>query len=372
MRQPGNRIALAAAGRVLHQVARAHGVGLGPLQQIAHDIELVIARPHLAALDAAFLVFFLDDLRIVLDYLGQRFPRQHLAPQVLGANATLAGNRRIAGATQMAAIEGQEPRALAGQLGAEAHFQIVHREMHRAAAELEQQLARVAIVLVLQHGVGHGLARVVVLQLEGRQRQAVDEQRKVERALRLVAAVAHLAGDAEDIGGEQRCRPVIARRRRMEVKLQRRRPVLDALAQHIHHTAAGDLALQAMQQLPCGAAGQRVGCDLELGQFLGLGRQPEAPQLAQVERHLAVVIMGMAFDVAGAAIGRRFLPARARRPAGEGGNDQAFQPGFTRVRRRHPRLPARPWFRLRQRVPLRPRLSRRRDRAPSRAHQFGR
>ena len=77
---------------------------------------------------------------------------------------------------------------------------VVHGEVDHAAAELEQQLARVAVALVLLDGVVDRLLGEAVLQLEGGDRQAVDEQAQVERELRLVAAVAELAGDAEAVG----------------------------------------------------------------------------------------------------------------------------------------------------------------------------
>ena len=75
---------------------------------------------------------------------------------------------------------------------------VVHGEVDHAAAELEQQLARVAVALVLLDGVLDGLLGQAVLELERRDRQAVDEERQIERMRRLVAAVAKLAGDAEN------------------------------------------------------------------------------------------------------------------------------------------------------------------------------
>ena len=59
---------------------------------------------------------------------------------------------------------------------AEPHLVVVHREVHDAAPELEQHLARVAVALVLLDRVLDGLLGQAVLQLEGGDRQAVDEQ----------------------------------------------------------------------------------------------------------------------------------------------------------------------------------------------------
>ena len=99
-------------------------------------------------------------------------------------------------------LKGRNQEALALQVRAEAHLVVVHGEMDDAAPELEQQFARVAVALVLLDRVLDRLLGQAVLQLEGGNRQAVDEQAQVEGELRLVAAVAQLAGDAEAVRGE--------------------------------------------------------------------------------------------------------------------------------------------------------------------------
>ena len=71
--------------------------------------------------------------------------------------------------------------------------------MGHAATELKQLLARVAVLLVLLDGVVHRLLGQAVLELEGEDRQAVDEQPDVQRPLGFVAAVAQLAGDGEAV-----------------------------------------------------------------------------------------------------------------------------------------------------------------------------
>ena len=84
-------------------------------------------------------------------------------------------------------------------MGAEAHVALVHREVGHAAAELEQLLAGVAVLLVLPDRVVHRLLGEAVLQLEREDRQAVDEEPDVQRPLRLVAAVAELPDDGEAV-----------------------------------------------------------------------------------------------------------------------------------------------------------------------------
>ena len=73
---------------------------------------------------------------------------------------------------------------------AEPHLVIVHGEVDHAAPELEEQLARVAVALVLLDRILDGLLGEAVLELERGDRQAVDEEAEIERELRLVAAVA--------------------------------------------------------------------------------------------------------------------------------------------------------------------------------------
>ena len=57
---------------------------------------------------------------------------------------------------------------------------VVHGKMNDAATELEEQLTRVAVALVLLDGVVHRLLGEAVLELEGGDGQAVDEQAQVE------------------------------------------------------------------------------------------------------------------------------------------------------------------------------------------------
>jgi len=72
--------------------------------------------------------------------------------------------------------------------------------------------------------------REAVLQLEGEDRQAVDEQADVERPLRVVTAVAKLADDGEAVLLEALLRLRVSGRRRAAEQLQMVRAVLDAVA----------------------------------------------------------------------------------------------------------------------------------------------
>ena len=84
VRQPGNRVALAAACRMLDQIAFAHPIGMGAAQQGTHRAQLMEARKDLFAL-LAFLAtgirfFLFYHLRVALDDVGQRLASQHLLP----------------------------------------------------------------------------------------------------------------------------------------------------------------------------------------------------------------------------------------------------------------------------------------------------
>ena len=180
------------------------------VKELPYHVELVVAREDLQRLFAAgAFILFLHDLGVVLKDVCQPCAGEDLAPEVVGLQAVRVG--RIARAIVVALVERQEPGVLALKVRAEAHLLLVHSKVHQAAAELEEQLARVAVALVLLHRVVYGLLGEAVLEFEGRNGQAVDEQGEVEGKLGLVPAVAELLRDAEDIGGETLDRPGIAR-----------------------------------------------------------------------------------------------------------------------------------------------------------------
>jgi hypothetical protein len=83
--------------------------------------------------------------------------------------------------------------------------------MDGATAGAENKLSGVAVGLVLHLGMGGGLAGQAVLQLEGGERHAIDEQAQVERAPRGIERIAELSRDGEAIGGEAIGRRRVAR-----------------------------------------------------------------------------------------------------------------------------------------------------------------
>ena len=201
MGQPGDRVALAATGGVLDQIAAAGAVLSGISEQATHHLELVEAGPDLhRLLPAGLLVLGLHHLGVVLKDVGEPLAGEDLLPEVGRLEALRV--RGVAGAVVPTLVEGQEPGGFAFELGAEAHLMVVHGEMGHAAAELEQLLARVAVELVLLHGVSNRLFGEAVLELKGGHRQAIDEQAQIQSSLGFIAAVAELTGHAEAVGGE--------------------------------------------------------------------------------------------------------------------------------------------------------------------------
>src|SRR5690242_2762939 len=111
-------------------------------QRLADDPELVIPRPNLPALLlAGAWILFLYDLSIVLEDIGQPCRCQDLLPQIVGLESVRI--RRVSCTIVVAFVKGQEPRALARELGAHLHLAVIDGEVDHAASELKQLLARI-------------------------------------------------------------------------------------------------------------------------------------------------------------------------------------------------------------------------------------
>jgi hypothetical protein len=182
---------------MLNEIAATDTLRTGMCQQLAHDVELMTAREQLLAFYPTSLGVFLgDDLGVILDDVREAEGCQDLLPQIVGGEA--GGIGRISRAIVPTLVKRQEPRAFALEMGAEPHLMVIHREMGDASAELEQFLARISVALVLLDRILDGLLGQAVFQLECRDRQAVDEQRQVER-VGISLAVAQLPGHREPV-----------------------------------------------------------------------------------------------------------------------------------------------------------------------------
>ena len=295
VREPGDGVGLPAAGRMLDEIPLPCAVPARVSQESTHHVELVVARPDLHLhLPARLLILGLDDLRVVLQDVGQPAAGEQTPPEVVGLEAI--GVWRIACTVVPALVEGQEPRAFAPEVRAELHLVVVHREVHHAAAELEELFAGVAVALVLLHGVFDRLLGEAVLQLERGDRQTVDEEPEVERALGLIAAVAELTRDGEAVLRVAFSGDGVAGRRRAVEEFDVMRSVLDTLAEHVDHAALADLALEAGQELPPRWAIVFQAQPLER---LRLRLDEEGAKLHQIDRVLAVVVLRITRGIAG-------------------------------------------------------------------------
>src|SRR5690606_31492271 len=91
-----------------------------------------------------------DLLDELLDEVEHAVAGPYLLPKV-GGGVTPLGRRhgRIAGAAELALVEGQEARLLAGEVGRHVDQVWVHREVRQASAVGEERLAGIAVPPVL-------------------------------------------------------------------------------------------------------------------------------------------------------------------------------------------------------------------------------
>ena len=226
MREPGDGVALAAAGRMLDQGVVADALAARGAGQQAHRFELVVAgkdhRLHLylaAAVVAFFVRLQVDEAR---DQVEQAVALQHLLPQVGGAVAAPAGSGRIAGAAVAAAVERQEAGGVPGEPRGHPHRFGVRGEVHEGAPlEGKDRRLRVTVLAVLPASVGDRLPGERVLQFHGGDRYAVDAQRHVERLLR-PRREAELARDAGAVGGVARLQLLVEPVRGLEERRAQR------------------------------------------------------------------------------------------------------------------------------------------------------
>ena len=137
---------------------------------------------------------------------------------------------------------------------AEMDFVLVHREVGDAAAKLEELLARVAVLLVLLHGIAHCLLGEAVLELEGEDGKAVDEESDVEGMLGIVLTIVELTGDGEAILLEALLGLLVLRRGGSVEEVEFVRPVPDAIAEDVDGAALGNLSLQPDKESAAGGA----------------------------------------------------------------------------------------------------------------------
>ena len=164
--EPGDRVGLAAASRMLDQVPLARPLLGGVGQEFPHHVKLMIAWEDLGSLlFARLVVLTLDDLGVILKDVGQSLGSENPFPEVIRLESVGIG--RIARPIVPPLVERQEPRALALQVGAKPDLMIVHGEVSNATAKLEDEFAWVAVTLILLDGIFDGLLGEAVLEFKG-------------------------------------------------------------------------------------------------------------------------------------------------------------------------------------------------------------
>ncbi len=120
--------------------------------------------------------------------------------------------------------------------------------MYGTSLWCQQRVFRVAVGLILLHGILHGLSRIVVLQFHRYQGQAVERHHQVNAVIVLLA-ICQLFCDAEDVLPIQLlCRGIQFRWQRI-VHIEEFRDKPESLAQHVSHATIGQLFRQFREEL---------------------------------------------------------------------------------------------------------------------------
>ena len=144
VREPGDGEALAAPGGVLDQVAPARAVAAGVGDHAPDGVELLVAREDQAGRSPAVVVLVLDFVNELADQIEDAVARPDLVPEVVrGVSAPGGRDGGIAGAAELAAVEGQEAGLRASELRGDEDPVRVDREVGETAAVGEERLAGV-------------------------------------------------------------------------------------------------------------------------------------------------------------------------------------------------------------------------------------
>jgi len=111
----------------------------------------------------------------------------------------IAGALRIAGSTSISPVEGQEMRGLAGQPGGHVHLIRINRKVDEGASlELEEEICRIAIDLILMNGIPPCLACHGILELCRGHRNTVQGQGHIH-CIAVAIRIADLTGDSQEV-----------------------------------------------------------------------------------------------------------------------------------------------------------------------------
>ena len=239
VREPRERIALPRPRGMLDEVALPDAVLRHVAQKLVHHVQLVVAREdellhvlhHVRNLLAALRLAVVEE-RVVLDDVRDRRLRQHALPEVGRLESVRVVGIPRALSVGQPLVEWHERRLLPRKSRGEEHLVLVEREVRKAPPEVQERVARIAVLAVLLLPVvARRLARPRVLQLEGEERQAVHENHHVELVAGMAQRERLLARD-----GELVLREVLPRRRAV-ARSRTRIPEVELDVVHIHALA---------------------------------------------------------------------------------------------------------------------------------------
>src|SRR5215468_9287954 len=186
---------------MLDQIAPACAVSAGIAHEFSYAVELLVAwkdEKPLAGL-SSLLVFLFDFLDELTHEVEHAVARPSLLPEIArGESLSCRRHGRIAGSSEFALIEGQEPCFWPVKVRGYVNQVRIHREVRQTAPVGKQWFPRIAIVHVLADRVLNVLGVKWIFKFRGENRNAVQEQHEVE-ALLILRAVTNLPYDRKQI-----------------------------------------------------------------------------------------------------------------------------------------------------------------------------
>src|SRR5262245_50504440 len=175
---------------MLDQIASARAVRAGIAHEFPYTVELLIAWKDEKSLAgfSTLVVFFFDFLDELAHEVEHAVARPSLLPEISrGESLSCRRHGWVAGPSEFALIKGQKPCLWPGKVRGYVNQVRVHREMSQTAPVGEERFPQIAVVHVLADRVLDVLGVERVLQLRGEDRNAVEEQNKIETLLVLRA-----------------------------------------------------------------------------------------------------------------------------------------------------------------------------------------
>ena len=289
---------LAASRGVLNQVAPPRSLLACAGYQLSYTVELLVAGEDQEAVARfptllVLLLYFVDELAHQVQHA---IGRPDFLPKVGGGVASpVRRDGRVAGAAELALIEGQETRPGFGQMGRHIDQIGVDGEVRQAAPVGEQGLTGVTVGTVLANGVLNGLTGERVLELGGEDGNAIEKERKVQ-AIVVFLAVVELPDNGEEVGQVHLSGFFIEPAGRAEVgEPEAAAHVLDPVAQHVERAPVANLGRQTLQEALFHLVSMVLGQSLPLP---GLRRQHEVQYILGDKAESRVIVLGKALGVA--------------------------------------------------------------------------